>query len=56
MLVTVFFSGLGVIYLAFTLFILIAQLLEDRNERLHNEKIARKMALEDIGSQTDTSV
>lgn len=54
MLVTVFFTGLGVVYLLLTFIVIIAQFLEDQeNERLEKEATARQIVLDDLDNPSD---
>lgn len=58
MLLTVFFTGLGVIYLAIVVFILVAQFRDDRSkERFGKQAAANKIELNNLdGDQSDATV
>lgn len=56
MLVTVFFTGLGIIYLLLTFFVIIAQFHEDReNDRSEKEATAKRIALHDLDDPSDAT-
>ena len=54
MFVTVFFTGLGIIYLMLTFIVIIAQFREDReNERRSKEAASNRIALNDLDDPYD---
>lgn len=56
MLVTVFFAGLGIIYLMLTFIVIFFQFREDQeNERLEKEATSNQIVLDDLDNPFDVT-